>query len=101
MKTASASVTPSAKVRREAEPAGADILGDQLLQAGLEDRHLARQKRGDLPLVLVDANDLMSEIGKTGSGDEADIARSDHRHTHFELPLARCLDCSRWLLAAR
>jgi hypothetical protein len=36
----------------------------------------------DLLLVLVDANDVVTEIRKAGSGHQSDIARSDHRDSH-------------------
>src|SRR5262249_29070707 len=39
-------------------------------------------ERGDLRLVLVDADDAMAEIGKAGPGDKADIAAADHGDTH-------------------
>jgi hypothetical protein len=50
--------------------------------AGLEDRHDAALERVDLALVLVDADDLMAEIGETGPGHEADIAGADHGNAH-------------------
>src|SRR5207245_1484652 len=52
------------------------------LQAGLVDRQVAAGKRRDLVRVLVDADDVMTEIGKAGPGDEADIAGADHGDAH-------------------
>ena len=58
----------------ERQPVLRGIARDQLLQAGLVDRHLALAQARDLAGVLVDADDAMSEIGKAGPRDEADIA---------------------------
>jgi hypothetical protein len=66
----------------------ADIAQHQILQARLEDRHHPRLQRRDLARVLVDAHHIMPEIRKTGPGNEPDIARSDHRDTHVQLPPA-------------
>ncbi len=70
------------EIGREFEPAGARIVGDQVIEAGLVNRHLAARQSRDLRLVLVDANDLMAEIGKTGAGNKADIAGADHGNAH-------------------
>ncbi len=36
----------------------------------------------DLGVVLVDADDLMAELGQAGTRHQADITRTDHRNTH-------------------
>ena len=71
-----------AQILGEGEPSRLDIVGDELGEAGLEDRHLAPLQGRDLARVLVDAGDHMAEIGKAGPRHEADIARSDHRDAH-------------------
>ena len=67
----------------EFQPPGLHIGGDQVVEPGLEDRHFAAAERGDFPCVLVDAGHLVTEIGKAGPGDEADIAGADHGNAHF------------------
>ena len=48
---------------------------DQIGEPGLEDRHFAAIERGYPLLVLFNAGDLMTEIGKASTGDEPDIIR--------------------------
>jgi hypothetical protein len=66
----------------EVQAAGLDVLGHQEVQAGLEDRDAAGLQALDLAGVLVDTGDRMAEVRKTGSADQADIARADHRDLH-------------------
>ena len=70
----------------EGEPAGRDVARDELVEARLEDRHDAPLQRVDLGLILVDADDVMAEVRKAGSGNQADIAGSDHRDAHSQGP---------------
>ena len=70
------------QVGGEAQPPGLHVGGDQIVEARLVDRHLAALERRDLAGVLVDAGDVMAEIGKAGPGNEADIAGADHRDAH-------------------
>jgi hypothetical protein len=51
---------------RELQPPSLRIGRDEFGQARLVDRHLASLERIDLGTVLVDAGDLMAEIGKAG-----------------------------------
>jgi hypothetical protein len=71
----------------EMQPALAYIGFDKLSEPGLENWNRAAVKRRDLCRILVDAGHVMTEIGKTGPGDEADIAGADHGHTHQDSPL--------------
>ena len=41
MNTASASATAGFEIGGEGQPPGLDVVGDQFIEAGLEDRHLA------------------------------------------------------------
>ena len=61
---------------------------DQIGEPGLEDRHFAAIERGYPLLVLFNAGDLMTEIGKASTGDEADIIwRRSWRHaSKYPLP---------------
>ena len=67
------------QVGGEIQPLGLDVGRHQRVEPGLEDRHLAAPQRRDLAGVLVDAGDLVAEIGKAGAGYQADIAGADHR----------------------
>ena len=88
MKTASASADRLLQVGGEGQAAFARVLGDEFGQARLEDRDLAAVERLDLGRILVDAADVVAEIGKAGAGDQADIACSDHRDPHQRLRLS-------------
>ena len=66
----------------EAKPAFLGIARHQALQAWLVDRHHAIVEAVDLRLVLVDAHDLVPEIGEARAGDESDVTGADHRDAH-------------------
>ena len=66
----------------ELQPLGLHVGRDQLVEPGLVDRDLAAMKSRDLLLVLVDADDVVTEIRKAGSGHQSHIARADHRNAH-------------------
>jgi hypothetical protein len=51
-------------------------------EAGLEDRDFTALERHDPPGILVDAGDMMAEIGKTGCRNEADITSANHGDAH-------------------
>ena len=70
------------QVGGEEEPLLAHVLGNQLGEARLVDRHLASRQGGDLVGVLVDAGHDVAEVGKAGAGDEADVAGTDHGNAH-------------------
>ena len=66
----------------EFEPALPDVGFHKLGEAGLEDRNLAAIERRDPRRLLVDAGDMMAEIGEAGPGNETDIAGADHGYAH-------------------
>jgi hypothetical protein len=70
------------QIGRKIEPAARHVVGDETVEIGLVDRDLALAQRRDLLLVLVDAGDVMAEIGKARAGNKADIAGADHRDAH-------------------
>jgi len=70
------------QIHGEGQAAGGDVAGDQIVQAGLVDRNFAALQPLDLAGVLVDASDVHAEFRKAGAGDQADIARADHRYAH-------------------
>ncbi len=67
------------------QPALADVGFDEVRKSRLEDRNFALLERGDPARILVDAGDLMAEIGKAGAGDEPDITGADHANAHYDL----------------
>ncbi len=89
MNTASRRLHRAGEVGREGQPVLAHVLGDQLRQAGLEDRHLAALQRRNLVGIVVHADHGVAEVGKAGPRHEADISGSDHCHAH-ELFLLGC-----------
>ena len=51
---------------------------------------------GDLGRVLVDADDLMAEFRQAGAGNQADIARADHRDAHENFPKSGAFLARKW-----
>jgi hypothetical protein len=58
------------------------VAGHELGETGFVDRCLTARERCDLFRLLVDANDMMSEIGEAGPRNKPDIAGADHRNAH-------------------
>ena len=86
MNTASASATGAVRsVVKSSRPA-LTLDADQRVEPGLEDRDLAAAQGCDLVGVLVDAGDLVAEIGKAGAGNQPHIARADHGNAHENNP---------------
>ena len=75
------------KIGGEGKPARRDVSGDQLFKARLVDRHLAGVEPGDLGIILVDADDIVPEIGKTRTRHEADVSRSHHCNLQDASPI--------------
>ncbi len=71
-----------AQIEAEIEPAGGGVAGDQFVEAGLVDRDLTLLQGGDLGGVLVDAGDVMAEVGETRARHQSHISRSDHCNAH-------------------
>ena len=80
------SLYPFGEIGREGKASGARVAVDQRVKPRFVDRHDAFAKTFDLRGVLVDAHDIMAEIGETGPRDEADIARPDHCDFHAFRP---------------
>ena len=70
------------EVGRERKPSRARIGGDDFVEARFEDRNAALVEIGDLALVLVDADDVVTELRQTGARYKPHIAAADHRDTH-------------------
>ena len=60
----------------EVQPLG--VARQQLLQAGLVDRHLAAPQALDLGGVDVHAPHVAAELGEAGRGHQPDVAGADH-----------------------
>jgi hypothetical protein len=65
----------------------------ELGEAGLEDRNFAALERRDPPDILVDAGNVMTEIGETSSRNKAYITGADDHYAHRNLRnhLGTCL----------
>jgi len=61
---------------------GLDTLVAANVKAGFENRDLAAAQCSDLVAVLVDAGDLVTEIGEAGAGHQPHIARANHGNPH-------------------
>ncbi len=62
----------------EPEAALVEVAADQVLEPRLVDRHLALLQARHLVRVDIDAQHLIARIGKTGTGDETDVARTEY-----------------------
>src|ERR1700733_12691309 len=71
----------------EVKPFLPDIRFNQIGKTRLEDWNFTAIERRDFLRILVDADDVMAEIGKAGSRDEPHITCADHRHSHQKTPI--------------
>ena len=67
---------------RKRQPLLRHIGRHEIGEARLEDRDFAALERRDPARILVDAGDVMTEIGETSARDKADITGADHRDAH-------------------
>src|SRR5205807_7595173 len=70
------------EVGGEAESPLGHVAADDGVEAGLVDGDRPLVQRGDLALVDVTADDVVSEVGQTSAGHQADVARSDYGNVH-------------------
>ena len=75
------------KVGSEGKPSRLDVARDQLIESWFVDRHLSGLEPVDLGCILVDADHVVSEIGKACAGNQSDIARSHHCNLQEESPI--------------
>jgi len=61
----------------EAQTVGRDVAMDDLLQPGLINRDPAGLEGFDFFFIVVDANDIVSDVGEAGAGNETYIAGAD------------------------
>src|SRR5690606_10837087 len=67
------------------------VAGDQVVEPGLVDGHLAPVQSLDLGGVDIDADDMVSGIRQTRPCNQANVARTEDRHAHLNslpMPLA-------------
>ena len=62
-----------------------DILGHQIIKAGLIDWDDALFQLFNLGRIFIDANHVVTEIRKTNTRNQADIAGANHRNLHKNL----------------
>ena len=65
-------------VEREPDPLG--VASEELLEAGLVDRHTARAELLDPLRKDVTDDDLVAQVGEARAGDEADVAGAEDRN---------------------
>jgi len=67
-----------------------NIAMDNFFQAGLIDWNAPGLEGFNFFLIIVYANDVVADVGKTCSRDKPNVTRTDDRNVHGELvPLAR------------
>jgi len=72
----------SLQLGRKTQASGLHVGSHQIFEAGFIDRHFAALERRDLAGVLVDADDVVAEIGKASPRNEADVTGADHCDAH-------------------
>jgi len=70
------------EVGREGEATLGDVSTDQLLEAGLVDRHLTASQRFDLRNDVVDADHVVAALREAGPGHEPDVAGPNYAELH-------------------
>src|SRR5436190_15563183 len=70
------------EIAREAQPSGCHVAGNEVVEPGLVDRHLAARQALDLRSILIDAGDLDAELREARPGNQPDIPGPDHRYAH-------------------
>lgn len=73
-------------IRSETQPSGLQIVGDQAFEPRLKDRDFPAAQARHLLRVDVDAADVVSDLGKYRSLDQAHIAASKNSNTQDLLP---------------
>src|SRR5262249_27092572 len=61
----------------EGQPATVEAVGDQVVEASLDDRHLTALKTGDLVRVDVGADHVVTEMSKTTTRRQTDVSSAD------------------------
>jgi hypothetical protein len=69
-------------IRRETDAPGCAVAPDQRVQSGFEDGHMTLAELLDLRSIDVQAEHVVTHVSETGSGDQPDIAATNHRYAH-------------------
>ena len=73
-------------IERKGQTPRIDVFRHQKVKTGLIDRHFATFEHLNLARVFIDADNLMSEIGKANPRNQPNIAGADHRNLHMLMP---------------
>src|SRR5262249_13880486 len=79
------------EIRGEREAPVANIARHHLLQTRLVDGHVPRLEGGDLVSDVVNAHDLVSEIGEDGASYETDVSGTNHAYVHRTIIIAELM----------
>src|SRR5436190_3564650 len=86
------------EIAREAQPSGCHVAGNEMVEPGLVDRHLAARQALDLRGILIDAGDLDAELREARPGNQPDIPGPDHRYAHERgLPIPNAWVPNAWV----
>ena len=66
----------------ETQSLGGDIAMNYFFKAGLIYRHVAALQQFDLLRVVIDANDVMADIGEARTGHKTNVTRTDNCKIH-------------------
>jgi hypothetical protein len=69
----------------EAKPAFIYVSCDHGFKPRFKNRYLSFLQKGDLPLILVNTNNIYSRLGKTGASNQTNITGSNDRNLHNPL----------------
>jgi hypothetical protein len=72
----------SVVVGGEPQPAGIEVVAQNLSQAGFVERNVPRGELGHLARVDVDANHLVTQLGHSGGVGRAQVTRTEHSASH-------------------
>jgi hypothetical protein len=78
--------TACGHVGGELQPARRHVALHHLLQAGLEDGHVAVVQDADLAFVHIQAHHVVAHLGQAGARHQAHIAVADDSHLHACFP---------------
>jgi hypothetical protein len=67
---------------REPKSLGRNISVNDLLQSGFVDGHFALLERLYFSWIVIDADNVVADVGKAGAGDETDITGADNGNIH-------------------
>src|SRR2546426_1652971 len=75
------------QLRRKGEAPLARVANDEIMETGLKDWDIATVEGRDPFSVLINADHVVTKLGKTSTRDKPDIATTNHCDTH-QIPLS-------------